>query len=107
VDEIVLFKPLQFGEIVQIVDLMVAKLRKRLEDQKVTLDLSDEARELIATEGFDPVYGARPLHRFIQREVETRIARALLAGEAREGAHVSVGETDGHLDVQVKGAESG
>jgi ATP-dependent Clp protease ATP-binding subunit ClpB len=84
---------------------MIRELQARLADRKVALDLTGAARELIAREGFDPVYGARPLRRFIQREVETRIARALLAGEAREGARVAVDVRDGRLDIQVKPAE--
>jgi ATP-dependent Clp protease ATP-binding subunit ClpB len=84
---------------------MIRELQARLADRKVALDLTAAARELIAREGFDPVYGARPLRRFIQREVETRIARALLAGEAREGARVAVDVRDGRLDIQVKPAE--
>ncbi len=105
VDETVLFKPLQLDEIVRIVDLMFAELRGRLDERKVALDLSDPARELIAREGFDPVFGARPLRRFIQREIETRVARALLAGEAPEGSRVAVGVSDGQLDVQVIAAD--
>jgi ATP-dependent Clp protease ATP-binding subunit ClpB len=105
VDETVLFKPLQLDEIKRVVDHMTADLRLRLEAQKVSLDLTDAAREHIAREGFDPVYGARPLHRFIQREIETRIARALLKGEAGEGAHVHVDLVDGHLDVRVEAAQ--
>ena len=81
---------------------MMARLRERLEDRNITLELSDEGRTLIAREGFDPVFGARPLHRFIQREVETRVARALIAGEACDGAKVRVGTADGHLDVQIE-----
>ncbi|TDJ02448.1 MAG: ATP-dependent chaperone ClpB [Deltaproteobacteria bacterium] len=101
VDEIILFKPLQLEEIKQIVDLMVRDLQARLEERKIELRMADEARELISREGFDPVYGARPLRRFIQREVETRIARALIAGDVREGARVSLGVKDGHLDVDI------
>jgi ATP-dependent Clp protease ATP-binding subunit ClpB len=85
VDEIVLFKPLTLMEIEQIVDLQIADVRQRLSDRRIDLRLSDAARELIAREGYDPVYGARPLRRFIQREVETRIGRALLAGEIGDG----------------------
>jgi ATP-dependent Clp protease ATP-binding subunit ClpB len=102
VDETVLFKTLQLDEIKCIVDLMVAELRGRLADREVSFELSDPARELIAREGFDPVFGARPLRRFIQREVETRIARALIAGEAREGATARVGVEDGHLNVKIE-----
>ncbi len=101
VDETILFKPLQLEEIKQIVDLMVRDVQARLEERKIELRMADEARELISREGFDPVYGARPLRRFIQREVETRIARALIAGEVREGARVSLRVKDGHLDVDI------
>jgi ATP-dependent Clp protease ATP-binding subunit ClpB len=94
VDEIVLFKPLTLREIEQIVDLQFAGIRDRLADRRLTLELTEPAKELIAREGYDPVYGARPLRRFIQREVETRIARALLGGDIRDGATVSV-DADG------------
>jgi ATP-dependent Clp protease ATP-binding subunit ClpB len=94
VDEIVLFKPLTLQEIEQIVDLQFAGIRDRLAERRLTLDLTEPAKELIAREGYDPVYGARPLRRFIQREVETRIARALLGGDIRDGATVSV-DADG------------
>ena len=101
VDEVILFKPLRLEEIKQIVGLMMAELRRRLEDRKVSLQLSEPAQGLIAREGFDPVFGARPLRRFIQREVETRIARALIAGDAGEAMQVSVGVKDGGLDVVI------
>ena len=83
VDDIVLFKPLTQPEIERIVDLMLDDLRARLGERRMTLEISDEARRFIAQQGFDPVYGARPLRRFIAREVETRIGRALLAGDVR------------------------
>ena len=86
VDEIVLFKPLTLAEIERIVDLQIADVRARLADRRLGLELTEAARELIARQGYDPVYGARPLRRFIQREVETRIGRALIAGEIRDGA---------------------
>jgi ATP-dependent Clp protease ATP-binding subunit ClpB len=90
VDEIVLFKPLTLQEIERIVDLQIADVRARLADRRLDLRLTDGARELIAREGYDPVYGARPLRRFIQREVETRIGRALLSGEIGEGDVITV-----------------
>jgi ATP-dependent Clp protease ATP-binding subunit ClpB len=102
VDEIVLFKPLRLEEIEQIVTLLMRELAGRLEGRKVDFELEEAARGLIAREGFDPVYGARPLKRFIQREVETRVARALIAGEAREGSRVRVGVEDGHLEVGIE-----
>ena len=98
-DEIVLFKPLTLPEIERIVDLMFNDLRARLADRQMTLELSEEARRYIAQQGFDPVYGARPLRRFISREVETRIGRALVAGEVRDGAVIRVGLADGEIAV--------
>ena len=79
----------------RIVDLQIADVRARLADRRLELELTEEARELIAREGYDPVYGARPLRRFIQREVETRIGRALLTGDIRDGATITVGVRDG------------
>ncbi|MER6945188.1 ATP-dependent chaperone ClpB [Nonomuraea sp. NPDC000554] len=99
IDDIVLFKPLTEAEIEQIVDLMFTDIRKRLADRRLTLEVTEEARQLIATEGYDPVYGARPLRRFIAREVETRIGRALLAGDVPEGSAITVDAKEGELDV--------
>ncbi|HKO85700.1 MAG TPA: AAA family ATPase, partial [Actinomycetota bacterium] len=90
VDDIVLFKPLTLPQIEQIVELQFDELRRRLADRRMTLELTEDARRLIAAQGFDPVYGARPLRRFISHEVETRIGRALLGGEVRDGATVRV-----------------
>jgi len=100
-DDIVLFRPLTLPEIERIVDLLTADLRRRLEERGVRLELTPEARTLVAREGFDPVYGARPLKRFLQRQLESRIGRALLAGEAREGATVEVGVRGGELAVEI------
>jgi ATP-dependent Clp protease ATP-binding subunit ClpB len=94
VDDIVLFKPLTLREIEQIVGLQIDDVRERLAERRIGLELTEPARELIAREGYDPVYGARPLRRFIQREVETRIGRALLSGEILDGATIVL-EADG------------
>jgi ATP-dependent Clp protease ATP-binding subunit ClpB len=99
VDDIVLFMPLTQPEIERIVDLMFDGLRERLAERRMTLEVSDEARRFIARQGFDPVYGARPLRRFIAREVETRIARALLSGDAGDGAVIRVNAVDDELVV--------
>ncbi|GAA0349739.1 ATP-dependent chaperone ClpB [Actinoallomurus spadix] len=99
VDDIVLFRPLTQREIEQIVDLMFSDLRGRLTDRRMTLEVTPEACAFIARQGFDPVYGARPLRRFIAREVETRIGRALLSGEILDGAVIRVGLEDGELKV--------
>jgi ATP-dependent Clp protease ATP-binding subunit ClpB len=90
VDDVVLFKPLTQAELEQVVDLMFNDLRERLGERRMTLEVSPEARAFIAREGFDPVYGARPLRRFIAREVETRIGRALLTGEIQDGAVIRI-----------------
>jgi ATP-dependent Clp protease ATP-binding subunit ClpB len=99
VDDIVLFMPLTQPEIERIVDLMFDDLRERLTERRMTLDVSQEARRFIARQGFDPVYGARPLRRFIAREVETRIARALLSGDAGDGAVIRVDAVGDELVV--------
>jgi ATP-dependent Clp protease ATP-binding subunit ClpB len=99
VDDIVLFKPLTLAEIEQIVGLLLDDVRDRLADRRIGLELTEPARELIAREGYDPVYGARPLRRFIQHEVETKIARALLTGAIGEGATVTLDARDGELVV--------
>ena len=101
VDEIVLFKPLTLDEIKKIVDLLLGQLRQRLTERRLTLNLSEAAREHIAREGYDPVYGARPLKRFLQREVETRLSRKLLSGDIADGSTLNVGYKDGNLDIQV------
>jgi len=99
VDDIVLFRRLSLPQIEKIVDLQVAELQRRLSERGTTLELTDDARRLIAEHGYDPVYGARPLRRYLARELETRIGRALLSGELREGAVIRVGVRDGELRV--------
>jgi len=102
VDDIVLFKALTFDEIKQIVDLQTAELRRRLAERNIRLELTDAAKELIARQGYDPVYGARPLKRFLQRHLESRIGRAIVAGEAAEGSVVEVGVEKGQLAVHIR-----
>ena len=106
-DDIVLFRPLTLPEIERIVDLLTAELRKRLAERQVGLELTPEAREFVARSGYDPVYGARPLKRFLQRQLESRIARALISGEAGEGAVVRVGVADDALTVEIEEAVRG
>jgi ATP-dependent Clp protease ATP-binding subunit ClpB len=99
VDDIVLFKPLTLSEIERIVDLMLDDLRGRLAERRTTIEITESARLLVARRGFDPVYGARPLRRFIGHEVETRIGRALLGGEVLDGAVIHIDADDEHLIV--------
>ncbi|MBB2506546.1 AAA family ATPase, partial [Amycolatopsis echigonensis] len=107
IDDIVLFKPLTEAEIERIVELMTDELRGRLAERRMTLHLSDPARHFIAQQGFDPVYGARPLRRFIAREVETRIGRALLGGDVHDGATIHIGLSDGGLTVSFDNPNTG
>jgi ATP-dependent Clp protease ATP-binding subunit ClpB len=102
VDDIVLFKPLTLPEIERIVDLQTEDLRRRLIDRGVHLELTEAAREFVAREGYDPVYGARPLKRFLQHELESRIARALIAGQVTEGSVVQVDAQGGQLAVNIE-----
>ena len=88
IDEVVFFKPLTLEEITQIVDLLVADLNRRLADRRVTVSLDAKAREWAAEKGYDPVFGARPLRRFLQRNVETLLARALISGKVAEGSEI-------------------
>jgi len=88
IDETILFKPLTLEEITKIVDLLLADLNKRLVDRRVTVTLDTKAKEWAAEKGYDPVFGARPLKRFLQRQIETKLARALVAGEIAEGSTV-------------------
>jgi ATP-dependent Clp protease ATP-binding subunit ClpB len=99
VDDTVLFKPLSQREIEQVVDLMLGDLRDRLAQRQIGLEISDEAMRFIAARGYDPVYGARPLRRYIARAVETPIARALVAGDVTDGAVIKVGMANGELSM--------
>jgi ATP-dependent Clp protease ATP-binding subunit ClpB len=99
VDDIVLFTPLVPEQITEIVDLMLTDLRARLAERRIGLRVTDAARAFVAREGYDPVYGARPLRRFIAREVETRVAKALVAGEVVDGSTIDVDVRDGRLVV--------
>ncbi|MEN8254507.1 MAG: ATP-dependent chaperone ClpB [Verrucomicrobiota bacterium] len=97
IDETVLFKPLTLGEITGVVELLVKDLKQRLAQQGIRLEVGKEAEEFIAREGYDPVYGARPLKRFIQQHLETPLSRRIIAGDIAEGASVEVSEKGGEL----------
>jgi len=100
IDDVVLFKPLLLSEITKIVDLLIVDLRNRLSDRQIDLTLSEDAKGFIAQKGFDPVFGARPLKRFLQHELETRIGRALISGDISDGAQIEVGVADGNLLIK-------
>ena len=101
VDDIVLFKPLRMDEIIRITDLLAQQLITRLKDRRISLTLSEDAKKHIASAAYDPIYGARPLKRFLQRELETRIAHALISGEIAEGGELRVDYRDDKLTVDT------
>jgi ATP-dependent Clp protease ATP-binding subunit ClpC len=96
IDEVIVFHPLTQEHILQIVDLLVRGVQERLRERRITLSLTEGARRWLAQEGFDPIYGARPLRRAIQKHLENPLASRVLAGEVREGDHVEVdGDPEG------------
>jgi ATP-dependent Clp protease ATP-binding subunit ClpC len=98
VDEIIVFKPLSEAQLSEIVRLLLAGVERRLAEADITLKVTDAARALVARQGYDPVYGARPLRRAIQRSIENPLARRILAGEFPPGSTVEVDATpDGAL----------
>jgi len=98
IDEVVVFLPLQMEHIIKIVDLMIDKTRKNLAERKINIQLTDAARVLLAEEGYDPAYGARPLRRVVQRTVDNQISRGILQGEFRDGDTIVV-DADGRKIV--------
>ena len=92
-DDVIVFDPLSLEELGKIVDLQVEQVARRLKSRRITLDVTDAAREFLAMDGYDPAYGARPLRRLIQREIGDKLARMLLSGEVTDGATVTV-DTD-------------
>jgi len=97
IDDTVLFKPLTLAEITRIVDLQLGLLDERLADRHIRLDLTDRAKRHIAREGYDPIYGARPLKRFLQRKVETALSRRILSGEVSDHSRIDVDAKGGEL----------
>lgn len=96
-DEIILFHRLERGHMAAIVDIQVRRLQKLLDDRKIVIDLSDEARDWLGNMGYDPVYGARPLKRTVQKYLQDPLADELLRGDIKPGDHVSVTAGDGAL----------
>jgi ATP-dependent Clp protease ATP-binding subunit ClpB len=103
-DEIILFHRLAQEHMAPIVDLQVARVQKLLNDRKIMLDLTDAARRWLGRVGYDPVYGARPLKRAIQRYLQDPLADKLLQGEVPDGSKVRIDEGDGALEIAVEAA---
>ncbi|ANZ46605.1 ATP-dependent chaperone ClpB [Cloacibacillus porcorum] len=102
VDEMICFKPLTLKDIRQIVRLILRQLELRLHDRNISLELTDGALDVCAKNGYDPIYGARPLKRYVQKALETRIARAIIAGDIRDGGTIHVVEKDGAIDMRFE-----
>ena len=100
-DEIILFKPLTKGNIGGIIELLIADVNKRLSDKELKIALTDEAKDFIIENGYDPVYGARPLKRYLQKNVETLAAKLILADGVRAGDTIEIGLSDGKLTASA------
>jgi len=105
VNEVVLFKPLTLEEIKKIVDLQIGYIQERLKDREIKIELTEEAKEFIAKEAYDPVYGARPLRRYIERKLETALAKKMIAGEIPDGSHIQIALEDGNLSFKLQQPE--
>ncbi|MEY2438616.1 MAG: ATP-dependent Clp protease ATP-binding subunit ClpB, partial [Verrucomicrobiota bacterium] len=102
VDEVIIFDRLTEADLKKIVEIQLARLTRRLQQQNIALDLSDRAKAFIAREGYDPVYGARPLKRAIQRFILDPLSMDILEGKFREGQTIKVDEKEGHLTFTAK-----
>ncbi|MEH7436383.1 ATP-dependent chaperone ClpB [Neobacillus drentensis] len=101
IDETILFKPLSLGEIKNIVVKMMKELQLRLRQQQIDISIREDAKKFIAENGFDPIYGARPLKRYIQRNIETKIAREIIAGRVHEHSSVEIVIENGEVSLRV------
>ncbi len=105
-DEIIYYKPLTKANVGGIIDLLVASLAKRIEERRLRLTITDKAKDFIVDHGYDPVYGARPLKRYLQSKVETLLAKKMLSADLEPGSELIVEKRDGDLDVVVKKPEA-
>jgi ATP-dependent Clp protease ATP-binding subunit ClpB len=102
IDETIMFKPLSLGEIKTIVVKMLNELQNRLQEQHIEISISEEAKEYIAVNGFDPIYGARPLKRYIQRNIETKLAREIIAGNVRDHSQVEITTEENEIRLRIQ-----
>ena len=101
VDDIIMFKPLDIEGIKKIIDIFIDDVRRRLSDKNISLEITDEAKAILASEGYDPVYGARPLKRYIGNVLETMIAKKIIAGEVYKGCNILVDGNEGEIIFEV------
>ncbi len=102
VDDIIMFKPLDKEGIRKIIDIFLEDLRRRLKDRRITLSITDSAKDILINEGYDPIYGARPLKRYIGNILETKIAKMIIAGQVYDGCHVIIDANDENIDIKVE-----
>ncbi len=102
VDDIIMFTPLNREEIKQIIDIFMQGLRNRLADREIKIELTDAAKEVMINEGYDPVYGARPLKRYISGTLETMLAKKLISGEIYNGSTVVIDGAGDNINITVK-----
>ncbi|WP_270647667.1 ATP-dependent chaperone ClpB [Paeniclostridium hominis] len=102
VDDIIMFKPLDKEGIRKIIDIFLDDLRRRLKDRRITLSITDSAKDILINEGYDPIYGARPLKRYIGNILETKIAKMIIAGQVYNGCHVIIDANDENIDIKVE-----
>ena len=102
VDDIIMFKPLDREGIKQIIDIFMKSLKNRLEEKDIVVEITDSAKEIIVKEGYDPIYGARPLKRYISNTLETMIAKKLIAGEIYNGCTIVIDGENDNIDIYVK-----
>ena len=100
IDDIVVFSPLTEGQITKIIDIALKGLRNRLAEREITLELTEDAKRLIAAESYTPAYGARPVKRYLQKYVETALASQLIKGTISDGDHITVEVEDGKLNFK-------
>ncbi len=102
IDEIVVFHPLKREHVFKIIDLLISRLNARLAEQGIKIELTERAKELLMSEGFDPLYGARPMRRAIQKSIETKLSELILKGEVKEGDTIVIDAEDGNYKFEVK-----
>ena len=99
-DEIIMFKPLSRNDIRAIIDLLIKDVNKRIQDKEITLSLSDKAKEYITDQAYEPAYGARPLKRYLQKNVETLLAKKILADEVQMGQQLVMDVGENGLQIE-------
>ncbi|MCY6484548.1 ATP-dependent chaperone ClpB [Clostridium aestuarii] len=101
-DDVIMFKPLTMEEIEQIIDIFVDEIKNRLKEKNIELEISKEAKKLMAQEGYDPIYGARPLKRYIARTLETQIAKMIIKGEVYDGSKIKIIKQNEELQLNIE-----